>query len=38
MLVLALPLLLIPDLLVDAWIRRPGFGGSHSVMAILVPG
>ena len=35
MLVLALPMLLIPDLLIDAWIQRPGFGGSHSVMAIL---
>jgi O-antigen/teichoic acid export membrane protein len=35
MLLLALPMLLIPDLLIDAWIRRPGFDGSHSVMAIL---
>jgi len=35
MLLLALPLLLIPDLLINAWIGRPGFDGSHSVMAIL---
>lgn len=35
MLLLALPMLLIPDLLIDAWISRPGFGGSHPVMAIL---
>ena len=34
MLVLALPLLLIPDLLIRAWIGR-GFHGSYSVMAIL---
>jgi O-antigen/teichoic acid export membrane protein len=34
MLVLALPLLLIPDLLIRAWIGA-GFGGSYSVMAIL---
>ena len=35
MLLLALPLLLIPDLLIDAWIREPGFGGSYAVMSIL---
>lgn len=34
MLVLALPLLLIPDLLIRAWIGA-GYGGSYSVMAIL---
>jgi O-antigen/teichoic acid export membrane protein len=34
MLVLALPLLLIPDLLIHAWIGG-GFRGSYSVMAIL---
>lgn len=34
MLVLALPLLLIPDLLISAWIGR-GFHGSYAVMAIL---
>ncbi len=34
MLVLALPLLLIPDLLIQAWIGA-GFSGSYSVMAIL---
>jgi len=34
MLVLALPLLLIPDLLIKAWIGG-GFQGSYSVMAIL---
>jgi O-antigen/teichoic acid export membrane protein len=34
MLVLALPLLLIPDLLIKAWIGG-GFGGSYSVLAIL---
>ena len=35
MLLLALPLLFIPDLLIHAWIRTPGYGGSHAVMAIL---
>jgi O-antigen/teichoic acid export membrane protein len=35
MLLLALPLLLIPDLLIDAWIHEPGFGGSYAVMSIL---
>jgi O-antigen/teichoic acid export membrane protein len=34
MLLLALPLLLIPDLLIHGWIGS-GFGGSYSVMAIL---
>jgi O-antigen/teichoic acid export membrane protein len=34
MLLLALPLLLIPDLLIKAWIG-PGFGTSYAVMAIL---
>jgi O-antigen/teichoic acid export membrane protein len=34
MLVLAMPLLLIPDLLIKAWIGA-GYGGSYSVMAIL---
>jgi O-antigen/teichoic acid export membrane protein len=35
MLVLALPLLLIPDLLIRAWLHTPGYGGGYSVMAIL---
>ncbi len=35
MLLLALPLLLIPDLLIHAWLREPGYGGSYAVMAIL---
>lgn len=35
MLLLALPLLFMPDLLIHAWIQRPGYGGSYSVMAIL---
>jgi len=35
MLLLALPLLLIPDLLIRAWIHTPGYGGSYAVMAIL---
>jgi O-antigen/teichoic acid export membrane protein len=35
MLMLAMPLLLIPDLLIQAWIRRPGFHDSYAVMAIL---
>jgi O-antigen/teichoic acid export membrane protein len=35
MLILALPLLLIPDLLIRAWLGRSGYGGSFSVMAIL---
>jgi O-antigen/teichoic acid export membrane protein len=35
MLILALPLLLIPDLLISAWLREPGYGGSYAVMAIL---
>ena len=35
MLLLALPLLLIPDLLIRAWIHAPGYGGSYAVMAIL---
>jgi O-antigen/teichoic acid export membrane protein len=35
MLLLALPLLLIPDLLIRAWINTPGYGGSYAVMAIL---
>ena len=35
MLLLALPLLLMPDLLIHAWIRRPGFHGSYAVMATL---
>lgn len=35
MLLLALPLLLMPDLLIHAWIHKDGFGGSYGVMAIL---
>jgi O-antigen/teichoic acid export membrane protein len=35
MLLLALPLLLIPDLLIRAWIHTPGYGGSYAVMSIL---
>jgi O-antigen/teichoic acid export membrane protein len=35
MLLLALPLLLMPDLLIRAWLRTPGYGGSYAVMAIL---
>ncbi len=35
MLILALPLLLIPDLLISAWLREPGYGGSYAVMSIL---
>jgi O-antigen/teichoic acid export membrane protein len=35
MVLLALPLLLIPDLLIDAWIGEPGFGASYAVMSIL---
>src|SRR4051812_30685495 len=35
MALLALPLLFIPDLLIRAWIRTPGYAGSYSVMAIL---
>lgn len=35
MLLLALPLLLIPDLLIHAWIHTSGYGGSYAVMAIL---
>jgi O-antigen/teichoic acid export membrane protein len=35
MLILALPLLLIPDLLISAWLREPGYGASYAVMAIL---
>jgi O-antigen/teichoic acid export membrane protein len=35
MLLLALPLLLMPDLLIRAWLREPGYGGSFAVMAIL---
>lgn len=35
MLLLALPLLLIPDLLIRAWIHRSGFHDSYAVMSIL---
>jgi O-antigen/teichoic acid export membrane protein len=35
MLLLALPLLLIPDLLISAWIHTPGYHGSYLVMALL---
>jgi len=35
MLLLALPLLLIPDLLISAWLQTPGYGSSYTVMAIL---
>ncbi len=35
MLLLALPLLLIPDLLIQAWIRKPGYHDSYAVMSIL---
>lgn len=35
MLLLALPLLLIPDLLIHAWIHKGGFGDSYAVMSIL---
>ena len=35
MLLLALPLLLMPDLLIDAWIRKPGYGAAYPVMSIL---
>jgi O-antigen/teichoic acid export membrane protein len=35
MALIAVPLLFIPDLLIDAWIRVPGYAGSHAVMAIL---
>jgi O-antigen/teichoic acid export membrane protein len=35
MLLIALPLLLIPDLLIHGWLQKPGYGGSYWVMAIL---
>ncbi len=35
MLLLAMPLLLIPDLLIDAWIHTPGYHGSYLVMSLL---
>jgi O-antigen/teichoic acid export membrane protein len=35
MLLLALPLLLIPDQLIGAWIHTPGYHGSYAVMALL---
>ena len=35
MLLLALPLLLIPDILIHAWIHKRGFGDSYAVMSIL---
>ena len=35
MLLLALPLLLMPDLLIHAWIQRPGYHDSYAVMSIL---
>jgi O-antigen/teichoic acid export membrane protein len=35
MLLLALPLLLIPDLLIRAWIRKSGFEDAYAVMSIL---
>jgi membrane protein EpsK len=35
MLLLALPLLLIPDLLIHAWIHNSGYHGSYAVMSIL---
>ncbi|MBA3842914.1 MAG: polysaccharide biosynthesis C-terminal domain-containing protein, partial [Actinobacteria bacterium] len=35
MLLLALPLLLIPDLLIRAWIQKPGYEGGYPVMSIL---
>lgn len=35
MLLLALPLLLMPDLLIEAWIRKPGYEDGYPVMSIL---
>ncbi len=35
MLMLALPLLLMPDLLIHAWIRKSGYHDSYAVMSIL---
>ena len=35
MLLIALPLLLIPDLLIHGWLQKPGYGGSYAVMSIL---
>ncbi len=34
-LLLAMPLLLIPDLLISAWIHTPGYHGSYVVMSLL---
>jgi O-antigen/teichoic acid export membrane protein len=35
MLLLAMPLMLMPDLLISAWIHTPGYHGSYLVMALL---